>query len=43
MPLTPELEQLITILDTEKTICLLAPSFPVDFTYPQIVIDLKRI
>lgn len=41
MTLTPELENLITVLNTEKTVCLLAPAFPVDFTYPQIVMDLK--
>jgi iron only hydrogenase large subunit-like protein len=43
MVLTPELENLVKILNTEKTVCLLAPSFPVDFTYPQIVMDLKGI
>ncbi len=43
MTLTPELQNLINMLNTEKTVCLLAPSFPVDFTYPQIVMDLKKI
>ena len=43
MPPTPELQNLINMLNTEKTVCLLAPSFPVDFTYPQIVMDLKKI
>ena len=43
MPLTPELENIINMLNTEKTVCLLAPSFPVDFAYPEIVINLKEI
>lgn len=43
MPLTPELENVIKVLDEGKTICLLAPSFPVDFEYPQIIMDLKGI
>lgn len=43
MTLTPELENLINMLNTEKTVCLLAPSFPVDFDYPDIVIQLKGI
>lgn len=43
MPLTPELQNLLKILDTEKTVCLLAPAFPVDFTYPEIVMRLKWI
>ena len=41
MTLTPELENILKILNTEKTVCLLAPSFPVDFDYPEIVIHLK--
>lgn len=43
MALTPELENLLKVLDTEKTVCLLAPAFPVDFAYPDIVMQLKGI
>lgn len=44
MPLTPELQNLINnVLCKEKIVWLLAPSFPVDFDYPQIIIDLKKI
>lgn len=38
-----ELLKIIDILKTEKTICLLAPSFPVDFSFPEIVLDLRAI
>ena len=41
--MTPELQDLINILKTQKTICLLAPSFPVDFNYPEIILKLKKI
>ena len=34
MSLTPELQTLVDALDHEKIVCLLAPSFPVDFEYP---------
>lgn len=43
MPLTPELQTLVDALHHEKIIALLAPSFPVDFSYPEIIIDLKKI
>ncbi len=38
-----ELLKIIEILKTEKTICLLAPSFPVDFSFPEIMLDLREI
>lgn len=42
--MTPELQNLIdNVLCKEKIVVLLAPSFPVDFVYPQIIIDLKKI
>lgn len=43
MVLSPELLKVVEMLNTEQTVCLLAPSFPVDFEYPQIVMDLKKI
>lgn len=43
MSLTPELQTLVDALHHEKIIALLAPSFPVDFSYPEILIDLKKI
>ncbi len=43
MPLTPELQTLVDTLSHEKIVCLLAPSFPVDFSYPKIIMDLKGI
>jgi hypothetical protein len=43
MLLTPELQTLVNALQKEKIICLLAPSFPVDFEYPNIILDLKMI
>ena len=43
MALTPELEALVTALHNEKIIALLAPSFPVDFAYPDIVLNLKML
>jgi len=43
MPLTPELQTLVDALHHEKIIVLLAPSFPVDFAYPDIIINLKMI
>jgi len=43
MPLTPELQTLVDDLSHEKIVVLLAPSFPVDFTYPEIIISLKSI
>jgi len=38
-----ELLKIIEILKTEKTICLLAPSFPVDFYFPKVILDLREI
>lgn len=43
MPLTPELQAIVDALQNEKIIALLAPSFPVDFEYPQIILSLKMI
>lgn len=43
MSLTPELQALADILCEQKLVWLLAPSFPVDFEYPQIILDLKKI
>lgn len=44
MSLTPELQHLVdAILCKEKIVVLLAPSFPIDFEYPQIIIDLKKM
>lgn len=43
MTLTPELQTLVQALDHEKIVCLLAPSFPVDFSYPDIIINLKAL
>ena len=43
MPLTPELQAISDILCETKLVWLLAPSFPVDFEYPQIILDLKKI
>ncbi len=34
---------IVEALQKEKTICLLAPSFPVDFSFPDIVLDLRRL
>lgn len=43
MTLSPELQTLVDVLQKEKILWLLAPSFPVDFSYPDIIIDLKKI
>lgn len=43
MSLTPELQTLVDALNNERIICLLAPSFPVDFAYPEIIMHLKMI
>lgn len=34
---------LIDIIKNEKTIALLAPSFPIDFKFPDIITDLRKI
>ena len=43
MPLTPELQAIVDALQNEKIVALLAPSFPVDFSYPEIIISLKML
>lgn len=43
MQLTPEIQWLVDAINHEKVICLLAPSFPVDFHYPEIILDLKKL
>jgi len=43
MVLTPELQNIADVLKQKKIIGLLAPSFPVDFAYPEIIISLKSI
>lgn len=44
MPDSPELKQLLELLTSkkEKLTAMLAPSFPIDFSYPEIVGKLKR-
>ena len=43
MSLTPELQTLVDTLSHEKISCLLAPSFPVDFEYPEIILTIKML
>jgi len=43
MELSDNLKKIIKVINTKKTVCLLAPSFPVDFKYPDIIINLKKI
>ncbi|PJA48137.1 MAG: hypothetical protein CO170_03560 [candidate division SR1 bacterium CG_4_9_14_3_um_filter_40_9] len=43
MGLTPELENICKALDTEKVVALLAPSFPVDFKFPEIILQLRQL
>lgn len=38
-----ELKEVAEVLNTQKTICLLAPSFPVDFEFPNIISDLRTM
>ena len=38
-----ELKAVVDALQNEKTVCLLAPSFPVDFCFPDIILDLRRL
>ena len=41
---TPETKELINLLDKKsKLVAMLAPSFPIDFKYPEIVGMLKRL
>lgn len=42
--ITPDLKILFDLLDKkEKLVAMLAPSFPVDFFYPEIISKLKRL
>lgn len=43
MELNSDLLNLVNVLKSEKTVCLLAPSFPVDFEFPEILKKLKQI
>lgn len=37
------IETLVNTIKNKKTIALLAPSFPIDFKFPDIITDLKKI
>lgn len=41
--LNSELKSVVETLQKEKTVCLLAPSFPVDFGFPDIILDLRKM
>lgn len=42
--ITPEIKELLEFLDKKtKMVAMLAPSFPVDFNYPEIIGQLKRL
>ena len=43
MELNTELIEILKTINKEKVICLLAPSFVVDFKYPKIITELRRI
>ncbi|NCP71825.1 hypothetical protein GW835_00315 [archaeon] len=43
MELNTELIDVLKTINKEKVICLLAPSFVVDFKYPKIILELRRI
>lgn len=43
MELLPELQEIISYCQNNKVIALLAPTFPIDFSYPKIILDLKKI
>lgn len=43
MELNSDLLNLVKVLQSEKTVCLLAPSFPVDFEFPEVLKNLKQI
>jgi len=43
MELTDELKEILNVLNNEKTIALLAPSFVIDFSYPDIIFELRRM
>jgi iron only hydrogenase large subunit-like protein len=41
---TPEIKELLNLIKKKsKMVAMLAPSFPVDFSYPEIVGELKRL
>lgn len=41
--ITEEQKEIIKTIQEKKTVCLLAPSFPVDFSFPEIIYDLRCI
>ena len=43
MELNDELKNIVDILNSQKTIALLAPSFVVDFKYPDIILELRKL
>ncbi len=43
MEINNELIEISKIINKQKCICLLAPSFVVDFKYPKIITELRRI
>jgi iron only hydrogenase large subunit-like protein len=43
MELNTELIDVLKTINKEKVICILAPSFVVDFKYPKIITELRRI
>lgn len=43
MEISKELVDLLKVLQTKRCVCLLAPSFVVDFKYPKIIKTLKQL
>lgn len=43
MEINEELKEILVTINKKKTICLLAPSFVVDFKYPKIITEMRRI
>jgi len=43
MEINTELKEVIDTLQNKNTICLLAPSFVVDFKYPDTILNLRKI
>jgi len=43
MEINKELLETLKTINKKKTICLLAPSFVVDFKYPKIIVEMRRI
>jgi iron only hydrogenase large subunit-like protein len=43
MEISKELVDLLKVLQTKRCVCLLAPSFIVDFKYPKIIKTLKKL